>query len=74
MQNFKSLDANQLGLYTSSKNEFETVSALDCLLITFKEMNELVKKSFLFSEDKIQQLRENNTEQITLRMKVEELT
>jgi len=50
------------------------VSALDCLLITFKEMNELVKKSFLFSEDKIQQLRENNTEQITLRMKVEELT
>lgn len=37
-------------------------------------MNELVKKSFLFSDDKIQQLWENNGEQITLRQKVEELS
>lgn len=63
MLDFKPLDPHASGLFTTQeKNEFSTASSLECLLITFKEMNELVQKSFLFSEDKKQQLRENNLE------------
>ena len=42
------------------------------LLDAYYEMEELVKKSFLYTEEKIEQFKENNVEQQTLRQIVEE--
>ena len=41
-----------------------------CFLITFRQMNDLVQKSFLFDPNKKNQLYANNSEQISLRVQL----
>ncbi len=73
MLDFKPLDPNAQGLYTvQDKLEYAASQSLECLLITFREMNDLVQKSFLFDPEKKNQLYVNNSEQITLRVQLEQ--
>jgi hypothetical protein len=42
MPDFKLLDQNVTGLFTEGNKQYDTVRSIECLLITFTEMNQLI--------------------------------
>lgn len=60
------------GVYTSD-GELDTALSLQAMILNIVEMEHLIKKSFLFSEEKRMQFFQNNPVQQTLRLEVEEL-
>jgi hypothetical protein len=70
---FEPIEEDFIGFYQKEPSApCETMHTQMALLDAYYEMEELVKKSFLYTEEKIEQFKENNVEQQTLRQIVEE--